>query len=62
MIGTLIPSVWLLGLIAFAAVLLLARSLFSQEARIERRRRKNYGRTVSKAKGPTIKLAARTKD
>jgi hypothetical protein len=62
MFGTLNPSVWLLGLVALVAGLLLVRSLFSAEARIQRRRRKNYGRTVSKHKGPTIKLAVRTKD
>jgi hypothetical protein len=43
-------------------VLLLWRSQFSAEVRLARRRRKNYGHTVSKGKGPTIKLAVRTKD
>jgi len=62
MLGTLPPSVWLLAFVGFAAVLLLPRSLFSAEARLQRRRRKNYARTVSKTKGPTIKLAVRTKD
>jgi hypothetical protein len=62
MLGTLKPSIWLPGFVAFAAGLLLVRSVFSAEARIQRRRRKNYGRTVSKHKGPTIKLAVRTKN
>ncbi len=62
MLGTLNPLALLLGFVAFAAVLLLLRGAFGAEARLERRRRKNYGRTVSKTKGPTIKLAARTKD
>jgi hypothetical protein len=44
MFGTINPSVWLLGLVAVAAGVLLLRSLFSAEARFERRRRKNYGR------------------
>jgi hypothetical protein len=62
MFGTLNPSVWLLDFVAFAAGLLLVRSLFSAEARLQRRRRKNYGNTVLRHKGPTIKLAVRTKD
>jgi hypothetical protein len=54
------PAVWLIGgVVAFVAVLLLLRSQFSEEARLRRRRRKNYGPTVSKAKGPTIKLAVK---
>jgi hypothetical protein len=62
MFGQLNLSVWLIGGVAFAAVLLLWRSQFSAEVRLARRRRKNYGHTVSKGKGPTIKLAVRTKD
>jgi hypothetical protein len=53
--------VWLLAFVACAAALLLTRSLFRAEARLQRRRRKNYGRAVSKHKGPAIKLAVRTK-
>jgi hypothetical protein len=60
--ATLNPSFWFLGIIGFAAVLLLARSLFSAGARLQRRRRKNYRRTISKSKGPTIKLAVKTED
>jgi len=62
MLGTLNPSVLLLGFVAVAAGLLLLRSQFNPEARLRRRRRKNYGHMVSKGKGPTIKLAVRTKD
>jgi hypothetical protein len=60
MFGELNPLVWVLGGPAFAAVLLLLRSQFSAEARLARRRRKNYGHTVSKGKGPMVKLAVRT--
>lgn len=57
MFGELNPSLWLIGLIPFATALLLLRNYFSTEARLRRRRRKNHGHTVSKGKGPTIKLA-----
>ncbi len=57
MFGALNPLIWLPGLAVLAVVLLLLRSQFSAEARLRRRRRKNYGQTVSKAKGPSIKLA-----
>jgi hypothetical protein len=60
MFGEISLSVWLLGGLAFAAVLVLLRSQFSAEARLARRRRKNYGHTVSKGKGPMVKLAVRT--
>jgi hypothetical protein len=59
MFGELSPSVWLLGGIVLAAVLLLLRSQFGAEARLARRRRKNYGHAVSKGKGPMIKLAVK---
>ena len=63
MFGELNPSVLLLSSVVFAAIVLLVfRSQFSQEARLRRRRRKNYGQTVSKSKGPTIKLAVKTED
>jgi hypothetical protein len=60
MFGELNPSVWVLGGLTFAAVLLLLRSQFSAEARLARRRRKNYGHTISRGKGPMVKLAVRT--
>ena len=60
MFGEISLSVWLLGLVAFGAVLWFLRSQFSAEARLARRRRKNYGHMVSKGKGPMVKLAVRT--
>jgi hypothetical protein len=58
MIGEVSPAIWLpIGVIAFVAILLISRSLFSAESRLRRRRRKNYGHTVSKGKGPMVKLA-----
>jgi len=62
MFGELSPSIWLLGGVTFAVVLLLLRSQFNEEARLRRRRRKNYGPTVSKAKGPSIKLAVNAEE
>lgn len=61
MFAKLNPLLWSLGIIGFAAVLLLLRSLFNAKARLQRRRRKNYRRTVSKHRGPAIKLAVKTK-
>jgi hypothetical protein len=62
MFGALSLSLWLLGFVAFAAVTWLLRSQFNAEARLRRRRRRNYGHVVSKAKGPTIKLAVDTEE
>lgn len=62
MFGELSPTVWLLGGVLFAVVLLLLRSYFSAEARLRRRRRKNYGPTISKGKGPTVKLAVKAEN
>jgi len=59
MLGEINPAVWVLGGIVFAFLLFFLWSQFSEEARLRRRRRKNYGPTVSKAKGPTIKLAVK---
>ena len=53
-------AVWLIGIGAVAAILLLLRNFFGPEARERRRRRKNYGRVVSKERGPMIKLAVKT--
>jgi hypothetical protein len=39
----------------------LVASAFSQEARLERRRRKNNARIVSKAGRPTVKFSVETK-
>lgn len=48
-----------------AAVLILAilfSRFFSEEARIERRRRKSNSRIVSKSNRPTVKFSVNTKD
>jgi hypothetical protein len=62
MFGELNPSVWVLGVVVFVGVLLLLRSQFSAAARLRRRRHKNYGHTVSKSKGPTVKLAVKAEE
>jgi hypothetical protein len=59
MFRDLSPSLWFFGLAAFTVLVLLLRGALNSEARLQRRRRKNYGRTVSRAKGPTVKLAVR---
>jgi hypothetical protein len=59
MFGEFNPGMWLIGLAAVTALFLLLRSQFSAEARLRRRRRRNYGHTVSKAKGPSVKLAVK---
>jgi hypothetical protein len=57
------PAVLVLGgVVLVAAIFLIVRSQFSAEARLRRRRRKNYGHTISKAKGPAIKLAVNAED
>jgi hypothetical protein len=56
------PTVWLLGGVVFAVVLLFLWSQFNEEALLRRRRRKNYAPTVSKAKGPSIKLAVNAEE
>ena len=50
------------GIVAAVALYFLFRSQFGAEARLRRRRRRNYGHTISKAKGPTVKLAANVED
>jgi protein-S-isoprenylcysteine O-methyltransferase Ste14 len=56
------PTVWSLAGVVFAVALLFLWSQFNEEARLRRRRRKNYGSTVSKAKGPSIKLAVNAEE
>ena len=52
------PAVLVLGALAVVtAIFFVARHFFSPEARLRRRRHKNYGHTISKAKGPSVKLA-----
>jgi len=63
MFGELSLSRWVIGFIAIATAIFLLLSYFSAEARLRRRRRKNYGHTVSKGgKGPMVKLAVRTEE
>jgi hypothetical protein len=50
----------LLGGVVVAAMLWLFRGRFSAEARERRRRRRSYGRVVSRAKRPMVKLAVNT--
>jgi len=49
------------GLIVLVALVSFAAHFFSPEARLERRRRRNNYRVVSKAKRPIVTLNARTK-
>jgi hypothetical protein len=49
-----------LGGVTVVVVFLVLRSLFNEEARLRRRRERNYGPTVSKGKGPMVKLAVKT--
>lgn len=53
------PAILVPGaLVAVTAIFFMVRHYFSPEARLRRRRYKNYGHTISKAKGPSVKLAA----
>lgn len=53
---------WLAAaVVGFAAWQLVLRRFFSNDARERRRRRRNYGRTVSDRERPTVKLAAKVK-
>ena len=57
------PIVWIVvGLIALMLIVLFVAPRFSAEARLERRRRKNNARIVSKSDRPTVKFSVRTKD
>jgi len=49
------------GLIVLVALVSFAAHFFSPETRLERRRRRNNYRVVSKAKRPIVTLNARTK-
>ncbi len=51
------PVVWLIGIIAFAAVFFLLRGRFSPAARERRRRQKSHQPVVSRKQGPTVRLA-----
>ena len=47
---------WLIRVLAFGAVLLLARSHFTAEARERRRHEKSHRRVLSRKQGPTVRL------
>jgi hypothetical protein len=51
------PMVWLIGIIAVAALWLLARGYFNPEARSRRRRDKSNRPVISRKRGPTVRLA-----
>ena len=53
------PLVWLIGIIALAALWVLARRHFSAEARARRRREKSNRPIISRKRGPTVRLAVK---
>jgi hypothetical protein len=55
------PIAIILGVFFLIVVSRLVVSSFSQEARLERRRRKNNARIISRAGRPSIKLSVKTK-
>ena len=57
------PIVWIVaGVIVLGIILVFVAPKFSTAARLERRRRKNNARIVSKEKRPSIKFSVRTRD
>ena len=50
-----------IGLLVLVVVIGWAAHFFTSEARLERRRRRNNYRVISKAKRPIVTLNARTK-
>jgi hypothetical protein len=52
---------WVVGLVVAGAVAHLAMHFFSDEARERRKRRRNYGRVIARAKRPMVRLNTRTK-
>jgi hypothetical protein len=53
------PMIWLIGIVALAALGVLARSHFSAEAKARRRREKSNRPVISRKRGPTVRLAAK---
>jgi uncharacterized membrane protein YdfJ with MMPL/SSD domain len=51
---------WLLVLAASCLVMLFLPGRYSPEMRERRKRQKNYGRVISKARGPVVTLSVRT--
>jgi hypothetical protein len=49
------------GLIVLVVLIGFAARFFSPEARLERRRRRNNYRVISKARRPIVRLSVRTK-
>ena len=49
------------GLIVLVAMVGFAAHFFSPEAKLERRRRRNNYRVISKSKAPAVRLNARAK-
>ena len=49
------------SLIVLVAIVALIAHFFSPEAKLERRRRRNNYRVISKSRRPMVKLSARTK-
>ena len=56
------PLVWIGGgLILFVILVVVVAPRFSNQARLERRRRKSNARIISKTGRPTVKFSVRTK-
>ena len=53
------PMLWLIGIIALAALWVLTRGHFSAEARARRRREKSNRPLISRKRGPTVRLAVK---
>jgi hypothetical protein len=49
------------GMIVLVAMVGLIAHFLSSEAKLERRRRRNNSRLISKSRRPTVKLSVRTK-
>ena len=57
------PLAWMIGgLLLFVILVVVLAPRFSNDARLERRRRKSNARIVNKTGKPTVKFSVRTKD
>ena len=57
------PIMWIAaGVSCTLIVVVVLKHYFSEEARIERRRRKSNARLISKARRPTVKFSVKTDD
>lgn len=52
---------WMAGLILAGLLWTVGTLFFTPEARERRRRRRNHGRVVSKARRPAVQLSVRTR-